>query len=87
MAKLSVEIKDGTAEQKEANVLVEGSGQDLLSCLGYLVHTVASDMGIPVPVLPAVVAAGSGKIQKSILELQKLDLGAIEAAMEGGRGK
>ena len=87
MAKLNVEIKEGREVPAEASVRIEGSDAELLRCLGYLAHAVASDMGIPVPALLGIVAAGSSKIKDSILESQKIDLGAIETAMEGGKGK
>lgn len=87
MANLSVEIPESREKTAQAAVHVEGSAGELLCCLGYLAHAVASNVGIPVPALLAVVAAGSGKIQDSILESSKIDLAAIERAMEGGRGK
>lgn len=87
MAKLSVEIPEWLQDPVEASVRVEGSEAELLCCLGFMAHAVASDMGLSVPVLLGIVAAGSCKIQDSILEAYKIDQGAIEAAMEGGQGK
>ena len=87
MAKLSVEIPAERDVLAEASVRIEGSDAELLCCLGYLAHAVASDMGIPVPALLGIVAAGSPKIQDSILESYIIDQGAIETAMEGGQGK
>lgn len=81
MAKLSVEIpKD---EPSSVSVRVQGDSEnELIICLGYLVHAVAGDMGIPVQTLLSMVSADEGRLRSTILEHQKVDLSAIREIQE-----
>ena len=87
MAKLSVEILESEEQIVNAQVFLEGTPGDLTICLGYLAQEVASSMGIPVHLLLGVVEMSIGKLQQAIQDETVIDRSAIEAAMEGGRGK
>lgn len=81
MAKLSVETpKDGP---RSVSVHVQGNSEnELIICLGYLVHAVAGDMGIPVQTLLSMVSADEGRLRSTILEHQKIDLSGIREIQE-----
>ena len=82
MAKLSVEITEGT---KQVKVYVQGNGQkELLLCLGYLAHAVAGDMGISVPAMLGLVAAAYKVIGPTIVGHQKIDLATVHQVFKGG---
>lgn len=81
MAKLSVEIpKD---DSRSVSVRVQGdSDNELVICLGYLVHAVAGDMGIPVQALLGAISATEERLRSSIMEHQKVDLSAMREIQE-----
>ena len=87
MAKLSIEIPDTSSESAvvEATCRLEGKDRDLLGCMAYLSQDLAAHFEISVPQLLSVVAASSGRIRRSIREVQELDIGAIENARKRGQ--
>lgn len=85
MAKLSIEVPDTTSEVMEVTCRLEGENRDLLGCMAYLSQALAAHFEISVPQLLSVVAASSGRIRRSIREVQELDIGAIENARKRGQ--
>ncbi len=85
MAKLSIEVPDTSSEVVEVTCRLEGENRDLLGCMAYLSQALAAHFKISVPQLLSVVAASSGRIRRSIREVQELDIGAIENARKRGQ--
>ena len=85
MAKLSIEVPDTSSEVVEVTCRLEGENRDLLGCMAYLSQALAAHFEISVPQLLSVVAASSGRIRRSIREVQELDIGAIENARKRGQ--
>ena len=85
MAKLSIEVPDTSSEVVEVTCRLEGENRDLLGCMAYLSQALAANFKISVPQLLSVVAASSGRIRRSIREVQELDIGAIENARKRGQ--
>ena len=85
MAKLSIEVPDTSSEVVEVTCRSEGENRDLLGCMAYLSQALAAHFEISVPQLLSVVAASSGRIRRSIREVQELDIGAIENARKRGQ--
>lgn len=87
MAKLSIEIRDVSEDSMEAACSMEGTDKELLGCMAYLTQALARHFSVPAPQLLAAVAAASGRYQRSIREVQEVDVGAIEQAKRRGRGE
>ena len=85
MAKLSIEVPDTSSEVVEVTCRLEGENRDLLGCMAYLSQALAAHFEVSVPQLLSVVAASSGRIRRSIREVQELDIGAIENARKRGQ--
>ena len=85
MAKLSIEVPDTSSEVVEVTCRLERENRDLLGCMAYLSQALAAHFEISVPQLLSVVAASSGRIRRSIREVQELDIGAIENARKRGQ--
>ena len=85
MAKLSIEVPNTSSEVVEVTCRLEGENRDLLGCMAYLSQALAAHFEISVPQLLSVVAASSGRIRRSIREVQELDIGAIENARKRGQ--
>lgn len=87
MAKLSIEIRDVSEDFMDAVCSMEGTDKELLGCMAYLTQALAHHFAVPAPQLLAAVAAASGRYQRSIREVQEVDVSAIERARKGGRGE
>ena len=85
MSKLSIEIRDISEDSMEAACSMEGTNKELLACMAYLTQALAQQISVPVPQLLAAVAAASGRYQRSIREVQEVDVGAIEQARRRGQ--
>ena len=85
MSRLSIEIPETASSQAEATIHVEGTHQELMQCLGFLVYAVSDTIKAPVPMLLAMLATSMPKLQRSVAEKIEFNVGAIKRSRGGNQ--
>lgn len=87
MSKLSIEIPDTEGPLATASISTQGTGAQLIQCLGFLIHAVAETTNTPAPLLVAMVAANIPGMKRSIKEQVRIDLDTLERGRKSGHDK
>lgn len=85
MAKLSIEIPEGSGATTTATVQIQRNFPEILRCMVLLCHVAAQEYGITPQHLAEAVKSLDADIARSILEQQVWNRGMVEDAVQRSR--